>query len=83
MRAAVVVADSVTALDARHLDTVIVSGSHGIAAGAVDYRTARIGDARSMESQRVLSCVNDRLAACAVRAGMSLPEAVARVRPAT
>jgi len=29
MRAAIVVADSVTALDARHVDAVLVSGSHG------------------------------------------------------
>lgn len=50
--------------------------SRGIAAGTVDYRSARIGDARSMWESGVLSCVNAFLAAAGVRAGMTVRDAV-------
>ena len=51
----------------------------GIAAGVVDFRSARIGDARSMWATGVLSCVNPPLAALGVVAGNSLQGAVARI----
>jgi hypothetical protein len=57
-----------------------VLAQRGIPAGAVDHRTARIGDAQSMWNSGVLSCVNALLAASAVQPGMSLAEAVARLR---
>ena len=50
--------------------------SRGIAAGTVDYRSARIGDARSMWETGVLSCVNASLAAAGVRAGATVQDAV-------
>ena len=50
--------------------------SRGIAAGTVDYRSARIGDARSMWETGVLSCVNASLAAADVRAGATVRDAV-------
>ena len=50
--------------------------ARGIAAGTVDYRTARIGDSRSMWDHGVLSCVNFPLAARDVREGMTLQQAV-------
>jgi hypothetical protein len=47
-----------------------------IAAGTVDYRSARIGDARSMWGGGVLSCVNAPLASFGVREGMSVQQAL-------
>lgn len=44
MRTAIVVADSVTALDARHADIVLVSGSHG---GLIAARYAMAGGVRA------------------------------------
>jgi hypothetical protein len=46
-------------------------------AGTVDYRSARIGDARSLWATGVLSRVNAPLAALGVREGASLREAAA------
>jgi hypothetical protein len=48
----------------------------GLPAGTVDYRTARIGDARSLWRSGVLSCVNAPLAASGVGTGMSIQQAV-------
>lgn len=50
-----------------------------IPAGAVDHRSARIGEARSLWSTGVLSCVNDPLRARGVREGMSVRDAIARL----
>ncbi len=46
-----------------------VLARRGIPAGTVDYRTARIGDARSMWTGGEVSCVNELLGACAVQRG--------------
>jgi hypothetical protein len=56
-----------------------VLAHRGIAAGAVDHRSARIGDARSMRATGILSCVNAPLEALAVTAGMSVEDAIRRL----
>lgn len=55
--------------------------ARGMPAGTVDYRSARIGDARSMWATGILSRVNDPLAALGVREGASLREAAAALQP--
>jgi hypothetical protein len=57
-----------------------VLAQRGIPAGAVDFLTARVGDARSLWETGTLSCVNAPLAARAVREGMTVKDAVARLR---
>jgi hypothetical protein len=57
-----------------------VLAQRGIAAAAVDFRTARIGDAASMWASGVLSVVNAVAAARDVRAGMPVRDAVERLR---
>ena len=56
-----------------------VLAQRGIPAGAVDYRTARIGDARSLWETGVLSCANAGMQARGVRAGMTIQAGVARL----
>ena len=58
---------------------LVVLASRGVAAGTVDYRTARIGDARSMWERGVLSCVNAPLASFDVREGMTVQQALRRL----
>ena len=53
-----------------------VLAARDIAAGTVDYRTARIGDARSMWAGGVLSCTNATLASRGVHEGMTVQQAV-------
>ena len=57
-----------------------VLAQRGIPAGAVDHYSARIGDARSLWSTGVLSCVNGPLRARNVRDGMTVQEAIAQLR---
>lgn len=49
--------------------------ARNVAAGTVDYRSARIGDARSMWESGVLSRVNAPLASCGVLEGMTVQQA--------
>jgi len=56
-----------------------VLDARGIPAGTVDYRSARIGDARSLWATGRLSCVNRALWMRGVTAGMSVQEAVQRM----
>lgn len=56
-----------------------VLAQRGIPAGAVDYRTARIGDARSLWDTGVLSCENAAMRARGARAGMTVQAAAARL----
>lgn len=60
-----------------------VLAERGIPAAAVDARTARIGDARSLWATGRLAAVNAPAAAAGWHWGMSLPDAVARVPAAT
>jgi hypothetical protein len=64
--------------DAAGVSRLPVLAHRGIPAGAVDFQTARIGDARSLWETGVLSCVNASLAALGVREGMAVKDAVAR-----
>ena len=57
-----------------------VLAARGMPAAAVDYRSARIGDARSMWDTGVLSAVNACAAAVGVVAGMGVRDAVAPLR---
>lgn len=57
-----------------------VLDGRGIAAAAVDYRSARIGDALSMWETGRLSFLNETAINLGWRCGMSLPEAVAQYR---
>jgi hypothetical protein len=52
----------------------------GMPAAAVDFRSARIGDARSLWDTGVLSVVNARAAADGVAPGMRVRDAAARLR---
>ena len=51
----------------------------GMAAAAVDYRTARIGDARSLWATGIVSCVNAPLRRYAVVPGMAVAACVERL----
>lgn len=53
--------------------------ARGIAAATVDYRSAHIGDARSMWDRGVLSCVNASLRRLGVAPGTSVRAAVERI----
>lgn len=44
----------------------------GVPAATVDYRSARIGDARSMWEGGIVSCVNDAMAAAGIAPGLSV-----------
>jgi hypothetical protein len=57
-----------------------VLAERGIAAAAVDYRTARIGDARSLWMTGALSAVNAVAGARGIAPGMTVREAAARLR---
>jgi hypothetical protein len=57
-----------------------VLAQRGLPAGTVDYRTARIGDARSLWATGVLSHVNAPLAALGVAPGTRVQAACCRVR---
>jgi hypothetical protein len=65
--------------DAAGVSRLPVLANRGIHAGAVDFQTARIGDARSLWGTGLLSCVNAPLAALGVREGMTVKDAVARL----
>jgi hypothetical protein len=55
-----------------------VLAARGIPAATVDYRTARIGDARSLWATGRLSVVNAPAAACGWRVGDTVAEAITR-----
>lgn len=57
-----------------------VLDARGIPAGTVDFRSARIGDARSLWATGRLSCVNRALWMRGVTAGLSVRDAVQRMR---
>jgi hypothetical protein len=57
-----------------------VLAARRVPAATVDYRTARIGDARSMWASGRLSCINEPLAALGAREGMMVRDAVERLR---
>ncbi len=52
----------------------------GIAAVTADYRTARIGDGKSLWATGVVSCANATARACGVTPGASIRDACARLR---
>lgn len=56
-----------------------VLAQRGIPTGAVDYRTSRIGDARSMWATGVLSCANAPMLSRGMGAGMTVQACVARL----
>jgi len=58
-----------------------VLAQRGIPAATVDYRTARIGDARSLWSTGVLSVVNAVAAARGWRVGDTVQAAISRLAP--
>jgi hypothetical protein len=68
--------------DGASLSRLPVLSERGIPAGVVDYRSARIGDARSMWETGYLSGWNALAAARGLRVGMPVAEAVALLREA-
>lgn len=56
--------------------------AHGMAAAAVDHRSAAIGQAAGMQSRGVVSHANAGARACGVAPGMACAEAAARLRAA-
>ncbi len=56
-----------------------VLAKRGISAAAVDHRTARIGDARSLFETGVLSCANAPMRSRGMGAGMTVRDCVARL----
>jgi hypothetical protein len=57
-----------------------VLAARGVPAAAVDYRSARIGDARSLWATGVLSVVNATAQALGIGPGMAVQDAAARLR---
>jgi hypothetical protein len=55
---------------------------HGIAAAAISYLSARIGDAADMMQRGLISHANGAAMKCGVRAGMSCPEAASLLEAA-
>lgn len=66
--------------EAEGISRLPVLDRRGMPVAAVDHRSARIGDARSMWESGQLSFLNEAAALAGWRRGMSLPEAVACYR---
>ena len=64
--------------DGASVSRLPVLAARGMPAATVDYRTARIGDARSLWATGRLSVVNTVAADCGWRAGDAVPDAITR-----
>ena len=64
--------------DGASVSRLPVLAARGMPAATVDYRTARIGDARSLWATGRLSVVNAVAAACGWRVGDAVPDAITR-----
>lgn len=60
-----------------------VLAARGIPAAAADYRSARIGDARSLWGTGIVSAVNSRALEAGIAAGMTVRDAARRLREDT
>jgi hypothetical protein len=76
--AAAVFHDAGRGKDGASLTRLPVLAARGIPAATVDYRTARIGDARSLWATGLLSAVNEVAAVRGWRVGDAVPDAIAR-----